>query len=262
MANFLSDELEPQLEDGEMFSQVGEEEESSPVDQGNQEEEIPQKYQGKSTTELIRMHQEAEKLSGRQGNEVGELRKLVDDYVASHTVTETKKEEKLSISDTDWIENPDGSVDKKIDNHPSIKKAEEATLKFQQMEVMNKISIAHPNFQETVADQSFIDWVGKSQARIKKLKQADQFDFDAADDLFTTWAERQELMTQAKAGSEIERKNSLKAGSNGGARGSGEGSKKKFFKRSELLHMMQHEPDRYLANSDAITQAYAEGRVR
>jgi len=261
MANFLSDELEPQLEDGEMFSQVGEEEESSPVDQGNQEEEIPQKYQGKSTTELIRMHQEAERLSGRQGNEVGELRKLVDDYVVNQTVTKTK-EEVLPVTEDDWIENPKDAGERTINNHPSIKKAEEASVRFSQMEVMNKISVAHPDFQEIVTDQTFMDWVGKSQARVKKLKQADQFDFDAADDLFTTWKERLELIGQAKAGTDIERKNSLKSGSNGGARGSGEGSKKKFFKRSELLHMMQHEPDRYLANSDAITQAYAEGRVR
>ena len=260
MANFLSDELEPQLLDGEEFSQVGVEEEPSP-EMDNQEEEIPQKYHGKSNAELIRMHQEAEKLSGRQGNEVGELRKLVDDYVVNQTVTKPV-EEKLTISDVDWIENPDGSVDRKIDNHPAIKKAEEASLRFNQMEVMNKVSTAHPDFQEIVADDSFQDWIGKSQARIKKLKQADQFDFDAADDLFTTWKERQELIVQAKAGADIERKNSLKSGSNGGARGSGEGSKKKFFKRSELLHMMQHDPDRYLANSEAIMQAYAEGRVR
>ena len=259
MANFLSDELEPQLLDGEEFSQVGVEEEPSP--EMDNQEEIPQKYHGKSNAELIRMHQEAEKLSGRQGNEVGELRKLVDDYVVNQTVTKAP-EEKLTISDVDWIENPDGSVDRKIDNHPAIKKAEEASLRFNQMEVMNRISTAHPDFQEIVADDSFQDWIGKSQVRIKKLKQADQFDFDAADDLFTTWKERQELIGQAKAGADIERKNSLKSGSNGGARGSGEGSKKKFFKRSELLHMMQHDPDRYLANSEAITQAYAEGRVR
>tara|TARA_R110000737_G_scaffold322445_1_gene334800 strand:- start:336 stop:500 length:165 start_codon:yes stop_codon:yes gene_type:complete len=54
----------------------------------------------------------------------------------------------------------------------------------------------------------------------------------------------------------------LKSGSNGGARGSGEGSKKKFFKRQDLMDMMQNDPDRYLANSEAILQAYAEKRVR
>ena len=31
------------------------------------------------------MHQEAEKLLGRQSSEVGELRKVVDDYISSQT---------------------------------------------------------------------------------------------------------------------------------------------------------------------------------
>ena len=260
MANFLSDELEPQLEDGEMFSQVDADEDPTPV-MDNQEEELPQKYHGKSTAELIRMHQEAEKLSGRQGNEVGELRKLVDDYVINQSVAKTKEED-LSISDVDWLENPNEAFDKKLNSHPSIKKAEESSLRFSQMEVMNKISTAHPDFQEIVADDSFQEWIGKSQSRVKKLKQADQFDFDAADDLFTTWKERLDLIGQAKAGADIERKNSIKSGSNGGARGSGEGSKKKFFKRQDLMDMMQNDPDRYLANSEAILQAYAEKRVR
>ena len=46
-----------------------------------EEQEVPQKYQGKSTAEIIRMHQEAEKLLGKQSSEVGELRKVVDDYI-------------------------------------------------------------------------------------------------------------------------------------------------------------------------------------
>ena len=35
------------------------------------EPEIPDKYQGKSAQELVQMHQEAEKLLGRQSSEVG-----------------------------------------------------------------------------------------------------------------------------------------------------------------------------------------------
>jgi hypothetical protein len=80
--------------------------------------------------------------------------------------------------------------------------------------------------------------------------------------LFTSWKEQQELVAQAKAASDGERKRSLKSGSNGTARGSGEAATKKFLKRSEILHMMQYEPDRYLANNDVIMKAYAEGRVR
>ena len=57
--------------------------EQEPQDEGTQveqtETEVPDKYQGKSTAEIVRMHQEAEKLLGKQSSEVGELRKVVND---------------------------------------------------------------------------------------------------------------------------------------------------------------------------------------
>jgi hypothetical protein len=54
-----------------------EEQFESPQEQTQQAEALPEKYQGKSAAELARMHQEAEKLLGRQSSEVGELRKLL-----------------------------------------------------------------------------------------------------------------------------------------------------------------------------------------
>ena len=38
-----------------------------------QESYVPEKYQGKSVEELVQMHQELEKFSGKQSTEVGEL---------------------------------------------------------------------------------------------------------------------------------------------------------------------------------------------
>ncbi len=42
-----------------------------------QEPDVPEKYRGKSVEELVQMHQELEKFSGKQSTEVGELRKVV-----------------------------------------------------------------------------------------------------------------------------------------------------------------------------------------
>ena len=42
------------------------------------EEDIPDKYRGKSIQDIVRMHQEAEKAIGRQSAEVGDLRGVVD----------------------------------------------------------------------------------------------------------------------------------------------------------------------------------------
>ena len=45
------------------------------------ESNLPEKYQGKSVEDLVQMHQELEKFSGKQSTEVGELRKVVDNYI-------------------------------------------------------------------------------------------------------------------------------------------------------------------------------------
>ena len=261
MAEFLDGNQEPQLADGEEYQTLTEslESVSAPVEQTD-EEELPDKYKGKSAAELVRMHQEAEKMAGRQGNEVGELRKLVDDYIVNKSATKEPVEEE--VSDLDFLENPNATFDKKLANHPALKAAHEATKKLERMESRDRIFATHPDAMDIVNDTGFQEWVGKSQARTKKLQRADaEFDFDAADDLFTTWKEQQELIAQSTAAAEGDRKRSLKSGSNGSARGSGE-TTKKFLKRTELLHMMQYEPERYLANNDIIMKAYEEGRVR
>ena len=46
-----------------------------------QPQEIPEKYKGKNLEDIVRMHQEAEKLIGRQAQEVGEVRRLADDLI-------------------------------------------------------------------------------------------------------------------------------------------------------------------------------------
>ena len=46
----------------------------NPVEEEPQQPELPEKYQGKSVEDLVQMHQELEKFSGKQSTEVGELR--------------------------------------------------------------------------------------------------------------------------------------------------------------------------------------------
>ena len=41
-------------------------------------DDIPEKYRGKQLSDIIKMHQEAEKLIGKQAQEVSEVRKLAE----------------------------------------------------------------------------------------------------------------------------------------------------------------------------------------
>src|SRR5690554_256564 len=82
------------------------------VEQPKEEEEIPEKYRGKTAAEIIKMHQEAEKLIGKQGSEVGELRKVVDDFIRSQTLNKPQKQEE--VEEVDFFADPSQAVNKAI----------------------------------------------------------------------------------------------------------------------------------------------------
>ena len=75
MAKIIEPERQQDNQDDQQLEMFAEEQQETPE---IQEPEIPDKYRGKSAEELVQMHQEAEKLLGRQSSEVGELRKVVD----------------------------------------------------------------------------------------------------------------------------------------------------------------------------------------
>ena len=72
------------------------------------EPEIPEKYKEKTLQDVIAMHQEAEKLIGRQGTELGELRRVANSYVQSQP--QAKQTEVKETSDDDFFYNPKQAV--------------------------------------------------------------------------------------------------------------------------------------------------------
>ena len=66
------------------------------------------------------MHQEAEKLLGRQSSEVGELRKVVDDYISTQTQSAPQPQHVEPEDDIDYFTDPQAAVNRAIENHPKI----------------------------------------------------------------------------------------------------------------------------------------------
>jgi hypothetical protein len=239
-------------------------EETTLEHQENQEEpEIPQKYQGKSTAEIIRMHQEAEKLLGKQSSEVGELRKVVDDYIQTQLSEQAPQQQEAEQEEIDFFSEPDKAVARAIDNHPKIKEAEKISNQYRQSTAMAELQKRHPDMQSILQDNKFAEWIKGSKIRQQLFVQADQqYDYEAADELFTTWKERQQVVGQTAATEKNERKKAVKAASTGNARGSGEQSAKKVYRRSDIIKLMKEDPERYMSLSNEIMKAYSEGRVR
>ena len=257
MATLIDERLDDEDINNEEMKQEEAPEETTP-----QEEEIPEKYQGKSVTDIVRMHQEAEKLLGRQSSEVGELRSVVDSYIQTQldTTTATPVEPEEEV---DFFSDPDKAVARAIKNHPSIKAAEAQSQQYAKSNAMSALQQRHPDMQTILQDNKFVEWIKGSKIRTQLFAQADrQYDHEAADELFTNWKERQQAVGNAVANDKDTRKTALKAASTGSTRGSGEPVSKKIYRRSDIIKLMQDDPDRYLALSPEIERAYAEKRVR
>ena len=107
--------------------------------QPDEVEELPEKYKNKSAQELVQMHQEAEKLLGRQSSEVGELRKVVDDYIQTQLTKETAPTQTVE-EEVDFFTDPEKAVQKAIENHPKIKEAENINQEYRKTTALNQLN--------------------------------------------------------------------------------------------------------------------------
>lgn len=255
-----ADEEYTSFDEPEVQGNSEEEQPEESVDSQDEDDDVPDKYRGKSAKEIVRMHQEAEKLLGRQSSEVGELRKLVDNFILSQTQTAQPKEEE---DDVDFFEDPQKAIERAIAKHPKVREAEQASAAMRQQAAMATLKTKHPDYQEVLGDPAFSEWVQASKIRTELYNRADRgYDVDSADELLATWKERQRVVNQTKEVEEKELKRSRKAAATGGGKGGGEGRSRKVYRRADIINLMQNDPARYLELADEITLAYSEGRVK
>ncbi len=235
----------------------------SPEEEVAQEEpSLPEKYQNKSLQEVVQMHQEAEKLLGKQSSEVGELRGVVDDYIQTQLKQQAPVQQQEE-DDTDFFVDPQAAVNRAIDNHPKIQEANQVTQRYRKETALAELSKKHPEMDTILKDTKFAEWIKGSKIRTQLFVQADQqYDYDAADELLSLWKERASVAKQTVAVEKQVRKQQVKSASTGNARGTGQSQRKKQYRRADIIKLMKTDPDRYAALSEEIFQAYAEGRVK
>ena len=223
--------------------------------------ELPEKYRAKSLEEVVRMHQEAERLIGKQAQEVGEVRKLADELIKQNLNGKSQpiKEEEPEV---DFFENPQKAVQGQIDRHPDVLAARQAGLDFKRMQIQQKLTQDHPDYSQVVNDSEFINWVKSSPVRSGLYAKADaEFDYDSANELLSTFKQLRGIKAkQSDQANDAIRTKSMKA-AQVDVGGSGESSKR-VYRRADLIRLKMTDPQRYETLSDEIMQAYSEGRVR
>lgn len=239
------------------FSEIEAIEKSEPK-QEKKEPELPEKYRGKSIEDVVKMHQEAEKLASRHSQEVGEVRRLADELLKAQLA---KKPEVEKPEEIDFFDNPTEAINKAVSSNPRVLAAEQNALQVQREYSKQMFFAKHPDALNIAQDSEFQDWVGKSKVRQKLLRDADNYDFDAGDELIGTWKELKGIkQAQSKQVEKQAIDNVLKDASVDTG-GSGESSRK-VYRRADLIRLKMKDPAKYDAMYDDIMKAYADGRVR
>ena len=227
------------------------------------ENELPDKYKGKSAAELARMHQEAEKLLGRQSSEVGELRKVVDSYIQTQLSQQYAPQQPEQDDDVDFFTDPERAVSRAIEKHPKIREAELYSQQYKKVTALGQLQAKHPDMNNILNDDKFAEWVKGSKIRTQLFVQADQqYDYEAADELFSLWKDRQTTVQQTAQAEKAGRKEAVRSANTGNARGNPDSQSRKIYRRADIIKLMKTDPDRYQSLSDEIMKAYAEGRVK
>jgi hypothetical protein len=221
---------------------------------------LPELYEGKSLEDVIRMHQEANNMIGKQAQEVGEVRRLADELLKQNL---NSKQQQVEIEpEVDFFENPQKAVQNTIDKHPDVLAARQAGQEFKKMQIQQKLAQDHPDYSQVVNDSEFQNWVKSSPIRLGLYAKADgEFDYDSANELLSTFKQlRGVRVKESEQADTAARAKTMKAVAVDTG-GSGESSKR-IYRRADLIRLKMQDPNRYDALSEEIMAAYAEKRVR
>lgn len=225
--------------------------------------ELPEKYRNKSVQDVVKMHQEAEKLASRQAQEVGEVRRLADELLKAQL--NHKQPEIEKAKEIDFFENPQEAIRQAVESNPKVIAAEQYTVQMQKELSRQRLAQKHPDLMEVVQDGEFVEWVKASPVRMKLYQEADKnFDFDSGDELLSTYKQLKSVKNVPRETvSEVEKESRKQAATAASVDTSGTNeSSRKVYRRADLMRLMTRDPARYEAMSEEIYQAYAEGRVK
>lgn len=245
-----------------------EETEENPVE----EPELPEKYRGKTLNEIVEMHLNAERELGRARNEIGTVRKLADELLGIEKAkTKPEKRERPKLTTDALFDDPDKAISDVIRSEAEEREAAiaERLAKTEAQLRLNAFEKKFPDYQETMQDQAFQQWIASSPYRVRLATATIQNDFDAAEELFGLYKEisqaaAPEPKPTTKTGAQRAARDTLTRPGGSTAAGVGStGAGKKIWSRAELIEMRIKNPEKFdsLYESE-ILPAYREKRVR
>jgi hypothetical protein len=233
--------------------------------------EIPERFKGKPVEEVVKSYIELEKLNSRQAQDLGQMRKTVDEILSlelrrGQTSQDTPENTKPVTVD-DLYENPEETIRRVVDKTAStrVEALEKDLAQERFARAKAEFTKQFPKWEEDVHSPELISWIHAKPHRVSLARRADSGDFGAAEELFGTYYDQLEAKQQKQ--SKEDRKRQVKEASLESS-GAAVPDEVEVFNRTKLMDKRlaakrgNREAINWLqANAERIAIAYEEGRV-
>lgn len=229
---------------------------------------IPERFKGKDITDVIKSYEELEKMNSRQSQDLGEMRRTVDQLLELQTASSPVEDTSIPLSADDLYADPDAAVRRVVKEESSneIRTLREEVDQLRNDKVMSELDKRFPDWQTKSNSSEFLEWAEQSPYRLRIAQDAAKGNFDAAEEILGLYYDTE---VQAKADdkpTQDHRQNLADAMLETGSPAPVE--MVDTFSRNELLEVRmaaKHgdlKAERWLAaHGESIANAYAEGRI-
>lgn len=223
------------------------------TDGDDDDQQIPEKFKGKSINDVINSYTALESEFGRRNNEVSDMRKTLDSIL--------KQQLEAGTDETEQDEDA-AAVEAALAKSPTLKAVTNTLQEQSRNTARNEFVKTHPDAMKVINSKAFVKWVTDSDVRTNQFRDAnDGYDYDTMSEMLGTYTE---LSSVRKERAAAKREGDMKAletpDADGGGAGTG-AAKRKVFKLSDLMKLRNTDPERYEKLGGVINKAYAEGRV-
>jgi hypothetical protein len=160
----------------------------------NNKKELPGKYKGKSLEDIAQMHMEAEKALSRQGQTLGDQRKVIDQFIQLQLSEKSnnKEPDPDPVTTDALFENPDKVINQAVEKR--VEKVNQTVDQLRlQLQARDFEARHEGKVKDILNDSQFADWVQASPHRLRLAQQLNNYDFNAGDELLGLWKDYQEI---------------------------------------------------------------------
>lgn len=165
-------------------------------------EAVPSKFKGKTVEDMIQSYQNLEKLNSRQGQELGQMRRMADEILQlKKPTTQTKEEVRQPVTVESLLNDPEKALRSAVESSDLVRRtqaAEDRVARLESKITQESFVSKFPTFADDMQDPEFTAFVQSNPARQVLGTAAAKDDYNAAAALWAMWEERKELIGTPK----------------------------------------------------------------